>query len=138
MTKEELAKMLDGMEYRYEITPDIQHGLINSDLVVVYGYSDDNMEFRGAIDDEVSCYNGGTAKLSHINGLLLLNECDDDCPYFEALSSSAIDIEALWCKEDDYSWTYKTDIPHATFDILEDGEKYCRGIVFNLSDVEYV
>jgi hypothetical protein len=38
-------------------------------------------------------------------------------------------IDAVWC-EGEYSWTYKTNIPHATFDIWEDGEKYCKGIVF--------
>jgi hypothetical protein len=43
-------------------------------------------------------------------------------------------IEAVWA-EDGYSWTYRTDIPHATFEITEDGEPYCRGIVFALADL---
>jgi hypothetical protein len=43
-------------------------------------------------------------------------------------------IEAIWGK-DGYSWTYKTDIPHATFDIFEDGEKFCRGIVFDIKSL---
>ena len=33
------------------------------------------------------------------------------------------------------SWSYLTDIPHKTFDIMEDGEIYCRGIVFSLDDL---
>lgn len=48
---------------------------------------------------------------------------------------SAKSIEALWCKEDGYSWTYKTEIPHATFEVVEDEEPYCRGIVFALADL---
>jgi hypothetical protein len=40
----------------------------------------------------------------------------------------------VWGK-DDTSWSYETDIPHATFDVLEDGEVYCRGIVFALADL---
>ena len=34
------------------------------------------------------------------------------------------------------AWTYRTDIPHETFMIYEDGEPYCRGIVFNIDDVK--
>ena len=60
MTRDELSKMLDGREYRNEISSDIQDELNNSDMVVVFGYSDDNMEFRGAISGEISCYGGGT------------------------------------------------------------------------------
>ena len=33
------------------------------------------------------------------------------------------------------AWTYMTDIPHATFDVMDDGELYCRGIVFALADL---
>ncbi|MNW22346.1 hypothetical protein D3C71_2237660 [compost metagenome] len=46
---------------------------------------------------------------------------------------SAKSIEALWCKEDGYSWTYKTEIPHATFEVADGDEPYCRGIVFSLT-----
>lgn len=49
---------------------------------------------------------------------------------------NAKSIKALWCKEGDYSWTYSTDIPHATFEVVDDGKPYCRGIVFALSDIE--
>lgn len=38
-------------------------------------------------------------------------------------------IDAIWC-EDGYSWTYHTNIPHATFNIYEGSETYCKGIVF--------
>ena len=33
------------------------------------------------------------------------------------------------------SWQFKTDIPHSTFRIMEDGELFCVGIVFNISDL---
>lgn len=46
-------------------------------------------------------------------------------------------IEAVWCPDEpDCSWAYKTDIPHVTFDVVEDGELYCRGIVFRLADAK--
>ncbi len=134
MTKDELCTLLNGREYTKEINDEIKKKILHTGLVVVFGGSDDLMEFRGAIDDEVGCYDGGKAYLNS-NGLLV-NQCDDiDCPYFKDQLKRAMVIEALWCSEADISWTYKTDIPHSTFEIMEDSEIYCRGIVFNLAGV---
>jgi hypothetical protein len=131
----DLAAMLNGREYREEITKSEARMAKDAGLVVVFGASDDLMEFRGAIDDEIGAYDGGTAYLT-ADGMLQ-NECElDDCPHFEKLKASATTIEALWSAEPDYSWTFKTDIPHSTFEIIETGEgPYCRGIVFALADV---
>ena len=43
-------------------------------------------------------------------------------------------IEALWDPGDGYSWRYATEIPHATFEIREDDQPYCQGIVFALNE----
>lgn len=135
MTKEELAARLNGRQYRNEITAGEAAEAKAAGLVVVYGYSDDNMEFEGAIRDEIGCYDGGTAYLTRDG--LLQNDCDDDeCPHFEKLKQKASTIEAIWSPGDEqYSWIYKTDIPHATFEIIEDDLPFCRGIVFALADV---
>ena len=42
------------------------------------------------------------------------------------------EIEAVWCAPGKPTWSYETDIPHATFNICEDGELYCEGIVFSI------
>ena len=63
------------------------------------------------------------------------HECDcEHCGYTDKADKCAR-LEAVWCDGDEYSWTYKTDIPHATFDVMEDGEKFCRGIVFSVNDL---
>ena len=135
MTKEELAGMLNGRAYGDEITKPEERLAKEDGLVVVFGYSDDNVELRGAIKDEVGAYDGGSVFVTSAG--MLANKCEDeDCPYFEAEKGKAHKIEALWCAEEGYSWTYKTDIPHATFEIQEGGEPYCRGIVFALADVD--
>ena len=135
MTKDELCTILTGREYTKEINNRIIDRIHGTGLVVVFGASDDLMEFRGAIYDEVGCYNGGKAYLNG-NGLIE-NHCDDeDCPYFADQKKQAMIIEALWCAEPNISWTYKTDIPHSIFKIWEDKEVFCRGIVFNLADVK--
>ncbi|MDR1454939.1 MAG: hypothetical protein LBJ01_04745 [Tannerella sp.] len=138
MTKEGLAALLDGRKYGDEISKQEAEDAKKDGLVVVFGASDDLMEFRGAIYDESNCYEGGTAYLNE-NGLL--EECDNEnCPHFKKLKEKAKKIEALWCavktKDSYISWTYRTDIPHSTFNVIEDKEIYCKGIVFNINDLK--
>lgn len=127
MTKEELAKILDGREYGSEITKaEVQIAKENG-LVVVYGYSDDNCEFEGAINDEIPCYEGAIITFSK----------DGDLFFDKIKPSTPNMIEMEWCPiEPNCSWLVKTDIPHASFDIYEDGDIFCRGLVFNVSDLK--
>lgn len=106
MTIYEFAEGLNGRQYGKELYPFEEQRAKELGFVVVFGYSDDNTEFRGAYDEEIGCFDGGRVY-------------EDGDKY----------IDAVWC-EGEYSWAYKTNIPHATFDIYEDGEKYCKGIVF--------
>ena len=133
MITKEIAAILDGMEYGEDIKEqDIQYAKENG-AVIVFGASDDLMEFRGAIYDESDCYGGAFTYLDKDG--LLHNKCDnEDCPYFQERLLHAKYIEAIWGSEG-YSWIYKTGIPHETFEILEEGQKYCRGIVFAMEDL---
>lgn len=134
MIAKEIVELLDGGEYGDEISVhDVKYAKDNG-AVIVFGASDDSVEFRGAIDDEAGCYGTGTICFNRSGELR--SECsEDDCPYFEAIRQKASKIKAIWGAEG-YSWTYETDIPHETFEILERGIKYCRGIVFNIEDVK--
>ena len=130
MTKEQLAEQLNGREYGAEISEAEEREAKAAGLVVIFGCSDDNAELRGVIHDEVGCYNGAAIKL-HARGILADHEERCDCAFcgYEAAAKKCATVQVLWCKEPGYSWTYKTEVPHATFEIVEDGEKYCRGIV---------
>ena len=131
--RDEIAAELDGSEYPLRISRELAERAKLDGVVIVYGASDDLMEFEGAINNEVGAYDDHSAFLTKDG--LLENECaNDDCPHFAKLKKSVATIEAIW-GDGEYSWTYKTTIPHATFELVEDGEKYCRGIVFNLADV---
>jgi len=127
----DFAKILDGREMGKEITKAEEKQAKELGFVVVFGASDYLAEFRGAIDDEAGCYNGRTIYLDK-NGIF--EECEDKCKYSKAAKEACKSIEAVWGKSG-YSWTYETEIPHAEFDILEDGEKYCRGIVFDIKNL---
>lgn len=136
--REEMAKLLDGHELRGfdDVVAQYQESAAEIGLVIVFGASDDLMELRGAIDDEVDACGGGSAFIS--DGALLLNKCGegDFCPYFRALQAKAFEVIAVWCgSAEPYVWAYRLGAEHATFTILEDGEPWCRGVVFALADI---
>lgn len=125
MTAKQLAAHLDGREYMKEITPEEEREAESNGLVVVYGYSDDNVELAGAISDEIGAWNG------------VVFHVEKDGSYRVKDSDAPNKIRAVWCPEDtDFSWAFETDIPHEVFRILEDGEHFCLGIVFALSDLK--
>ena len=136
MDAKELAAKLNGREYCREITDEEAKQAKEAGLVVVFGASDDLIEFRGAIRDE-----GGAPGdvLIDTKGVLpswdSASESEESAQeYFERKAKSRT-VEARFAEESNYTWIYKTDIPHETFEIVEDGEPYCRGIVFNIGDI---
>ncbi len=144
MTPKALAEALTGIEYS-----EVVRDLYGSDLmklakvhglVVAFGFSDDLLEFHGAMFDEFSCYGGGTV-LIDADGLLppfaVASEDEDVCRRYFERKQKARAIEAIWDGDADRDvWTIKTDIPHETFAIMEDGAGFSRGIVFALGDLE--
>lgn len=114
------------------------------------GGSDDLIEFEGAIYDEA----GAPGEILIDPVTFELGQSSKDPDRVERDEKEVLEkfgvyeiamkklaempsIEALWCEEEGYSWTYRTEIPHATFDVWDDEEtKYCRGIVFSLQDLK--
>jgi hypothetical protein len=131
MNIKEFAKMLNGRQYGSEITKEEEVLAKELGFVVVFGSSDDNMEFRGVIDDEVECYDGGTA---YVNEIGLVAECECDCMYYQIERDKASKIKAIW-HDHGVNWTYETDISHEKFEIFEDEELYCVGILFDINDL---
>lgn len=131
MTPQELAQRLNGREYGKEITKEEVALAKASGLVVVLGYSDDGMELAGFIMDEIGAYDGTTVYLTKEG---ILEKCEDECPHYQRALEKAQPLKAIWSR-DGYSWIYEAPFPHATFEVMEEGEKYCRGIVFALADV---
>lgn len=136
MTRDELAARLDGREYCDEMD-DLEDNLAKCNgLVVVFGASDDLLEFRGAIHDEVGAYNGTSALITK-DQLLQRHDRDCQCQFcgYEAIAKVATKIVATWGKGE-FTWEITTDIPHSTFRIYEDGTPFCRGIVIDVCDVK--
>lgn len=138
----ELASQLDMSGYGFTLSALQQQYAKENGLVVVYGASDDMIEFEGAFRDESYVIDGGTVRVD-AEGLLPANaddlDTDEERARYYYRGGKAKTIEALWCDEANgggFTWAYRTDIPHATFEVMDGDEPYCRGIVFALADLQ--
>ncbi len=145
-TKEELAARLNLVEYTNE-TEDaaIIADAKESNLLIVFGASDDLCEFAGAFRDEAYCDNGRVIRftrdgkipdMEEVRGAL--KKLKDELG-FKPEIPELLQIEAVWnsAMPDGRipSWRYKTALPHATFEVMEDGELYCVGLVIDLNEI---
>ena len=133
MDVKQAAACISGNEYRNEVPRDLRDRLKDAGLVAVFGASDDLTEFDGAIREEAGGYGGASHRLTKRG--LAENRCGegDRCPNWTAGEPN---IHARWCPPGfDGSWLIETELPHATFDIMEDDELYCRGVVIAKADL---
>lgn len=138
MNAKELANKLNGREYRSEITKEEIEAASKAGLLVVFGYSDDLVKLRGAVNDEVGAYDGTTFQVCALGlvrkwtDFLETEPSEEDAiKYFEMKrSQSVITIVAKW--GGDPVWVIEANVEFAEFTIVEDGEPFCRGIVVSL------
>lgn len=154
LTKEQLAAKLNGRRYRDEITPEEERLAKENKLLVIFGASDDLIELRGAINEEL----GFESVIRLGEHGVPKNKCDDeDCPYYTAQLKRDIkrgivkEIGVCWGGEGMDSLAYqllgeptwcfdceKLNNKFSTFDIFDeyegDREYFCRGVVIDISD----
>lgn len=144
LTKESLALKLNNCQIDQEISKADEQEAKKNNLVIVFGASDDLIEFRGAINDEQGASAGHISYIyEYAKGFKLIDFCETlDCnncflanEILPQILAQSIKIKALWDKEG-YAWSYEVDFPHSTFDVLEGSDKYCKGIVFDLDEVQ--
>ena len=125
MTKEDLAKYLDGCEYGMEFTSATAAMAKASRLVIVYGSSDDLTEFDGFIRDEA-----GLGESFIVNGKVVCShECNcDQCGWNEYVRGGIRIVSDFGAA----GFTVTCSVPHAKFFVMEDGQKYGEGLVFQI------
>lgn len=134
MNKEQLAEKLNGREYGSEIEKAECAEAKAAGLVVIFGYSDDNVEFRGAVFDEVGIYGSGKLKVSRKGALPAHDGCDCEFCGYNDIARKCVEINVAWAT-DEFTWELSADIPSAPFTIFDGGEKYCRGLVISIDDI---
>jgi len=126
ITKEEFAVKINNCQYRDELNNQLKNEARENGLIVVYGASDDLIEFEGCISEEEGCWSGGLFKINAKK--LTVKETEN--------SESKNVIKAIWCDPElNTSWSYETKIPHVKFNVMEDDDLYCIGIVFSIYDL---
>lgn len=130
MTIQEFAARLDKREYGPQcILPEHIEEAKELGYAIIYGCSDDLCELRGAIDDEIDCYEGGDVYIS---------KTSDRASSYKRNEDDHL-ITAVWCdKERGCDWSYKTDLPHAEFELYSAGELFCIGIVIDMNAIPTV
>jgi Leucine-rich repeat (LRR) protein len=143
----EFADILNGRDCQPNLTPDELLLAQKRGFVVVYGDSDDRVEFDGAIRAEghTNPFNkdipAGVLALSEDGELL-----DEDSElYAEYAKENRNVINVFYCSRDGLNWAFESNIPHETFmtydggydeeyDDLDDG--FARCVVFELSSLK--
>ena len=122
MNVKEWAEKLNNIEYPADEIWDMRKQFEEDGVVVVYGASDDLIEFEGAIQDEGDCYN---------DEVFYLNK--------EGLTTSYSKnyVKVTHPHDGTVQFNYETNIPNVEwFNVVEDGELYCKGFVFNINDLK--
>lgn len=127
-----LANKLNGMEYGDRTIEDNEHYAKENDLLVLTGYSDDNIEIYGKFRDEVSMCNGGTFAMDDYEVKFECEDACDHCTRQRTIEEPEIEVTAEWGHED-YDWYIDASGPLVKeiqyFNIMEDGNQFCRGVV---------
>ena len=127
MTKEQLAALLDGQAIELVLTDDIEALAREYNLVIIFGASDDLVELRGAIDDELTVYPYGESESIYIS-----TDGAADQPFY-----GSHEIKAFYARPGaEADWTYETELPHSTFRVMDDGELYSIGVVIDLNELD--
>ena len=132
----EFAQKLNGTEYspyRNQFTKEQAEYAKEMGFIIITGASDDLVEFDGAFEDESGCFDGGIITFDE-------NGTSDDG------EEHANELEVYWCgkcgnKEikTDAAWEYRFSEPsvqYETFDIMDDGRLYCRGLVVDITNLK--
>ena len=108
----------------------------DNNLVIAYGYSDDNIEFEGAIYDEIGVWEKTNFFVTKDKNLIHPDVFDnEECAmctfrkyYFKNIEKAK--IRAVY----NGLWELDIDIPHEKFTITDDDFKG-KGLIFALDDI---
>lgn len=148
LTKEILAQQLNNVEYRNEMTEEQIKLAKDNNLLVLFCYSDDCLEARGAIDDEFDAYDGNDYLFVKIGEEFYDDEVCDEyikisvknricyAPYGGNFESNKGYIKVNWFDTfDDVNWRITSNIPSSTFRVNREGKPFCDGIVIDIDEV---
>ena len=148
MNMEEFAKSLDGREMGREIgkelTKEEEQLAKENRWVVVFGHSDDCIELRGFIHDELyRDRNPDKFWFSAQGPMKTWDDVDHDDEeemeeYFENKYNAIGQLDVHYGSTFDgeyFDWVFDWSWPHEVFRIYEDDNGFCLGVIFKMPEV---
>ena len=149
ITLKEFAAMLHGRDQQPNLSIDERILAEQRGFVVVYGDSDDRVEFEGAIRAE-----GHTNPFARDcpAGVLVLSEDgklldEESSLYAEYIKENRNVIKVFYYSKDGFNWAFESDIPHETFftydggydeDYMDFEDGFARCMVFEVSALKRI
>lgn len=136
MTVKDVALMLDGREYGSEVSPAEKIEFKKAGIVVMYGYSDDCIEFEGAVNTEIGIW--FTERIPLLNGVPFEVPCatvefeTHRCPLLKEVAKRLKYIKARFGIN---GWEFDADFPCKKFTVVEEGDACGVGLVYALADL---
>jgi hypothetical protein len=130
MKKEDFAAQLNGRSYTDLLSSTEQEEALRARLLVVIA-GDDEAEFWGIIQDVAYL---GFLEIGRAPKGPWEVYMDEDMARLgrHAPPTATLDIAQADGADE---WEITTDIPHATFEVMENGKLHCRGVVIEEADL---
>ena len=141
----EITKKLDNVELENLDAVILELVKEHNDIIIVHGASDDLIEIRGTVDDELNCYEYAGDIVFYEDSVFMdrdmeSNRYDKDNNYsiedLYNMERSKIKIK-LDNKTVCGNFRLSTDIPHAKYQCLDGGDFYTDIIVLQYADGTY-
>lgn len=141
ITKEQLAEELNGFEYGGPVDAATVEKAKANNLVIVFGASDDLVEFEGAIYDEVGLYGkGDIALLLPGDKFEVDGETSQSLQHVFVLLDDGAQPETNRIITAEYTdggyFEFETSMLHNRFNVVEDGEPAGYGLVIDLDEIQ--
>lgn len=128
MTSLELSTELNGRDADDKFTRYVVKISKENKLVIVTAIGRDTVFFNGAITEEFDLFKGGA--------IYLIKEGNEYVAYTkQSDKGDRKKIEAFYESSRIFQWSFRTLIPHSTFDVKKGDKNFCKAIVFSLEDV---
>jgi hypothetical protein len=135
VTAAEWAARLNGREVGSEFRDGEAFGASVDDVLILNVAEGDLVELSGLFTAELWAYTGCEFYLTEHGPIEDGHECD--CPYcgYASAVGAGVKVNAVWSDDGSPCWRFTLDVPHSTFEIMEGGEVFCRGVVVAKSDL---
>lgn len=122
ITAKELQVKMHGGQY-YDTASKYADIADKSGLIIIEGASDDLVNCFGVIGGSLEVGHGSHFYVSSQGYIATRNRKFEDSNRVNVIQGG------------DFYWSYKSKIPHLTFDTYECGKPWCRGLIIDIKDL---